>query len=138
MRFSDFHNSRYIFIFLASVLAESINKYSKCLTLSYLEALWWSFIHNKHEILHLFVVNLAHHGLDLEAFTWVSVFCNTLKDLITRHGDNTLVSAVTNHRVTLACPRLPVRKQTCMKSIPCLIKYINSNLFKDILLILVI
>jgi hypothetical protein len=120
------------------MLGESVDVDSEHLALSDLEASLGSLRGIDHEVLHLLVVNLAHHRRDLVLNVRIFVLGDSFEDFAGCKRDYSLVLSVADHGVTLAGSGLAVGKQASVVALPGVVQDLDSNLFKDVLLVLVV
>jgi hypothetical protein len=68
----------------------------------------WAFIGVSHQILDFLVVDLNLREVNFKLHVLTLLSLNSSEDLIACNRDNTNISPVPNHGVTLACPCLAI------------------------------
>lgn len=120
------------------MLTKSIDKNTECFTFSDFQTFIWSFVDWDHQILHLFIVDFTHHSTYFVELIFIIVISNSIENFNACQWNNTSVSTITNHGMTLARTCLTICKKTGVISMPSIIKYWFTNLFENILLIFVV
>jgi hypothetical protein len=119
------------------MFAQAVNKDSQRLRFPNLETVVWSLLHRDHQVLNLFVVDLAHHCNYFVMFVFVCVCTDPLEDFVTGQRNNTFVLTIANHGVTFTGTCLAIGEEAGVISLPSVVKHTDSNLLKNILLVFV-
>lgn len=117
------------------MLTQTLDIYGTTLAFSYFKSTLWFQFWIDEQVLHFFVVDFKHGELHLICNTFIFIFCNPFKDLITSKWNDTFVGSIANHGIALARSSLSVSEQTAMESLPSIIQNLLTKALVDALLI---
>jgi len=83
-----------------------------------------SFIGILHQVLDLLVVNFNLGEVDLKLHVFICLGLNSIEDFIAGDGNDSDVGPIPDHRVALACSRLPISEQAAVVPVPSIIEHL--------------